>query len=636
MCFVDNIHAQNHNKNHQISLSAGQMIIFKDSIIYANNDTTVNIPYDEDYIIRKNRPSKSDSFYIDLKKRAYKRKWTRELHDIILISKSTDKAKPESQKTHLGVLYFLSYQDKYIRNIYIKKLDVFGPSINNPYGQPSTVLGEVGNKIHIKTRDRVIKNNLLIKSGDKIDPYVLADNERIIRQLPFIEDVKFNVINDTIISDYVDIEIILKDNFSKGFDVSTSNLKSLYIDTWDNNIVGTGQELDHMYFVDYENKPSEGLKGYYNTKNIYGSFINGRVEYEAIGNQGYSFRLWRDFYTQRTKYAGEIRYDNYNKDYSRVKLDSITEFFPLSYENKSAWIGRAFPINWRSFTSLTNFSLSVGYYEKKFTNRPLVTSSTRYKYWNEKCFLTSYSFSTIGYFKSSLVYNYGRTEDIPYGFVLTFTHGIEKNEFNDRIYNNVSFIKGDKIGQLGFGYVYSSLGGFINKNRFEQGMLKIGLKYFSNLLVIGKYKNRFFVNIEFTKGYHRLADEYLDINNFSGVRGFSNDSAIGTQRLVINTENVLFTPFYFAGFRFAFFAFADFAYIGSTYDWIFKNTLYPGFGVGVRLRNEHLVFKKFQIRFAYYPWMTERASGDLFALTSEWRFHPLDMNIKSPQIVEFK
>jgi hypothetical protein len=235
-----------------------------------------------------------------------------------------------------------------------------------------------------------------------------------------------------------------------------------------------------------------------------------------------------------------------------------------------------------------------------------------------------------------LVYNYGRTEDIPYGTTLKFTQGVEESEFSKRMYNSVSFIKGNNLGQLGFGYVSTALGGFINDNVFEQGVLKVSLNYFTNLMVINQFKFRHFLNIDFTKGYRRNKDEYLDVNDFSGVHGFVNDSARGTQKLVINWETVSFTPLYLAGFRFAVFGFADFAYVGSTLQWVFKNTLYSGFGFGIRMRNERFVFKTFQIRFAYYPNMTKRANGDAFTLSQEWRFKPNDMNVKSPEIVKFK
>jgi hypothetical protein len=101
-------------------------------------------------------------------------------------------------------------------------------------------------------------------------------------------------------------------------------------------------------------------------------------------------------------------------------------------------------------------------------------------------------------------------------------------------------------------------------------------------------------------------------------------------------EAVFFTPWYAGGFRFAPFVFADFAYVGATQQWIFRNNLYTGFGLGLRLRNEHFVFKTFQLKLAYYPFMSNSASGDLFTLSQEWRFRPNDFTVRSPEILIYK
>ena len=69
----------------------------------------------------------------------------------------------------------------------------------------------------------------------------------------------------------------------------------------------------------------------------------------------------------------------------------------------------------------------------------------------------------------------------------------------------------------------------------------------------------------------------------------------GTNRMILNTETVVFTPYQPLGFRIAVFGFADFGLIGYSPN-IFKNDFFTSFGLGVRLRNERLVFNTVQIR----------------------------------------
>ena len=619
-------------------MKAGHVLYADDRLVIAQNDTIIYLPLNVDFYIKKKDPTRADKLYFELQQRAYKKRWSKEIHDIIILHGSSGLSH-DTIKTQKNVVPFLPYRNLIIRNIKLNKLDVFGPSIMEPERKTTTWLGKTGNNLHIKTRDIIIYNHLLFKRGEPIDPYTLADNERILRDLPYIEDARIEISNINPARDSADITVITKDNWSKGADITTADLKNIYIDFWDNNVFGLGQELNNTYFQNPNRMPETGLKGYYNIRNISGSFINTRVDYYVIGNKSYSIDIWRDFFTQRTKYAGQLYYENFQRQYAMLKEDTGNYYYkPLAGTRSNFWLGRSFPFEKIGLTNtnLSNFSVAFGIYNTKYKVQPFVERDYRYEFHNKTFYLFSYAFSDVGFYRTSLVYNYGRTEDIPYGTMIKFTQGVEESQFSTRMYNSVSFIKGNNLGQLGFGYVTTAMGGFINDNVFEQGVLKVSLNYFTNLMVINQYKLRHFLNIDYTKGYRRNKDEFLDVNDFSGVHGFVNDSARGTQKLIINWETVSFTPFYLAGFRFAVFGFADFAYIGSTLQWVFKNTLYSGFGFGIRMRNERFVFKTFQIRFAYYPNMTKRANGDAFTLSQEWRFKPNDMNVKSPEIVKFK
>ncbi len=593
---------------------------------------------DEDYYIR-NKPTDGNDFYTKIKERAYQRKWTKEIHNLILLSPSEKNQEAvDSLITKNSEAYFLPYQHMVIRNISIKKINVFGGSIDEPDKETNNKIEKIGNKIHIKTRDHVIRKYILFKENQRLDPFYIAESERLLREQPFIQDVKIQIKPLTSSTDSIDVEILVKDNWSKGFDVTSSNLRNLDAEFWDYNLLGYGHELTNSYTYNAEKLPIWGLSGFYHVNNISSSFLNFKAGYSAYGNKGIMVGLWRDFFTQRTKYAGEIKYERFSRNYTIIKNDTtqLWEYFPVSYQRFDAWLGRSFPFRLKIFTTYPSFIVSAGIFRNSYNKRPAVSKDSRYDFYNKTFYLASLSLASKAYYKSSLIYNYGRTEDIPYGFIINLTHGIEQSEFKTRIYNSISLVKGNNLGQLGFLYNKIALGGFIHRDTFEQGILKLGLNYFSNLLVINRFKVRNFINIDFTKGYRRYNDEYLDINNFSGIRGLYNDSAIGDQRLRANFETVIFTPYYLLGFRVAFFAFLDFAYIGPSTQWIFKSNLYSGIGAGIRLRNERLVFKTFQIRLAYYPNISPRATGDVFAISQEWRFKPEDLTISSPQIIEFK
>lgn len=624
-------------KQAEIKLKKGDILFSDTRYIVAHKDTLVTLPITEDYYISKTTQIKADSIYKEIQEKAYKKRWTKELHNIVLMSGENGRQK-DTVETQMSEIPFLPYRNLIIRKISLKKLDVFGPTINDREQKPATIIERAGNKIHYNSRDRIIMKHLLFKEGEAIDPYTFADNERILRSMPYIEDARIEIDDINESGDSADIIVVTKDVWSIGFDLQFNNYNTYTIDSWDKNILGSGQEFYLKHYNTPRQKPESGLNGYYRIDNILGTFINSQVGYNAYGSQGYQVDFWRDFFTQRTKYAGEFYLHNLD-DYRKLKNDSgIYNYFPIHDREIRFWVGRAFPFKGFGIksTRFNSIIISSGIYDYYYFNRPAITPKTRYILQNRTFYLSSIAFVNQAYYNSNLVYSFGRTEDIPYGIVVKLTSGIEDNQYYKRMYNSFTIANGDYIGKVGYLYTSLALGGYMNKGHFEQGILKANLNFFSNLMVIGSFRFRNFVNVDFVRGYSRYGDETLNLNNLSGIRGYENDSAVGTQKLAINLETVCFTPLYLAGFRFAAFAFADFGYVGPTRLPVTANPLYSGFGLGVRIRNERLVFKTFQIRFAYYPYLSHSARGELFTISDESRFKPANFYKKSPEIIPFQ
>jgi hypothetical protein len=622
----------------EVRLRGGYVLYADDRVVIAEKDTIILLPLNVDFYIKKGEKEKGDQFYAKMQQSAYKNRWTTTLHNIVIAPSSSSEPVKDTLQTEKSEVPFLPYRNIVIRNITYKKLSVFGPSISNPDGQPKNWVHKTGNKLHVKTADWVLNSHLLIKKGDLIDPYVLADNERILRDLAFIEDVQVNVKNISVNSDSADVEILIKDKWSKGFDLNLDNLNQGYVELWNSNILGTGQENSNYYYWNPSGKPVSGWDGHYKMTNIGGTFINGQVGYSLYGSKGYNIDLSRNFYTQSTKYAGGLFYEKLETFNSISTIDS-SYFIPISYRKCNFWLGRSFPLkrNVMTATSKANLVLSGAVYFNLFNQRPLVDSSRFYPYHNKTYYLGSIAYSNLGYYKTNLVYNFGRAEDIPYGLLVKYTSGFEVNEFFNRMYNSIKISVGNSVTNVGFYYSSVAFGGFFHKDNFEQGILQLKTTFVTNLLVYKQYKFRHFFSVNFTRGYKRFDDEYLSINSdVYGVRSLNYNEGKGTQKLSLNYEVISFTPMYLLGFRVAIFGFVDLGLIGVSYTNVLSNPLYSGMGLGVRFRNEKLVFKTFQIRFAYYPLLPEQAAGELFSITDSPKFRPYDFYSKSPEILQFK
>ncbi|MFO7575233.1 MAG: hypothetical protein R6W67_08765, partial [Bacteroidales bacterium] len=274
--------------------------------------------------------------------------------------------------------------------------------------------------------------------------------------------------------------------------------------------------------------------------------------------------------------------------------------YPFEYSYQDYWAARSFLLDLRSHTRII---LGARYINNNVFERPAIDSRSYYSLQKYKLWLSSLSFSIQKFYKTSFIYNYGRTEDIPYGALAVITAGYELNEFKNRNYIGASFSWGNPPGRLGYLNLSAGASAFLIDKVTEQGMVNLSMNYFTDLLMSGRWRFRGFAKVSLTKGFDRYTDEYLTLGRNDIVTGFRNDSLRGNQRSAINLEAVAFSPLSIYGFRFAFFCFYDYAALGKGYDFLPGTADVHAIGGGVRIRNNNLIINTFQIRLAWYPGM---------------------------------
>ena len=246
--------------------------------------------------------------------------------------------------------------------------------------------------------------------------------------------------------------------------------------------------------------------------------------------------------------------------------------------------------------------------------------------------LVGVGLSSRGYYKDRLIRNFGRTEDIPVGTSLQLTSGYQIGEFFNREYVGIEFAEGEVLRKFGYIKGTFKLGGFFRHKTLEQGVLKMRGEYFSRLQTWNLFKYRQFITVDYTKGIRRKEQDYLDINDANGIRGLYNFFLTGTERFVVNTESVIFTPFYVGGFRTAFLAFFDFGLIDTPRG----RDSYYGAGFGMRLKNDNLAFNTIQLRLGFYPSVPFEAASRSFNFSTIGNLELQDFDISSPQIIQFR
>jgi hypothetical protein len=217
-----------------------------------------------------------------------------------------------------------------------------------------------------------------------------------------------------------------------------------------------------------------------------------------------------------------------------------------------------------------------------------------------------------------------------------FTFGREFNEFKQRTYlgSEISFGRSSK--PIGYFYTYAGFSTYLNKTATEQGLLSFRLNYFSNLVTMGRSKIRNFVYAHYTRGFGRYSNEYIKFTDDNGFSGFLNDSVNGTQRLDLSLESVLFSPINSYGFRFAFFAFTDFAFLSGTTERLGSGYALTSIGLGIRIRNDNLVFNTLQIRIGYFPNPPQYSRISPVTVSGEQLLKPENFEPGAPLIIPYR
>ncbi len=543
---------------------------------------------------------------------------------------------------------YKKYEDRWIRKIYIHRLDVFGHSVYDTLRKPNNWIDKTGNKLHTNTREDVVRNNFLFFSeGDRIDSDLFKDNERYIRQQGIFHDVRIEITPYPTIKNAVDVHVFIQDVWSLLPDGSVGGLDNFTIGLEQRNFQGRGHSWKNT--VSYNGKDPRQRTEFasrYLIPSLGKSFVSAQADFQLQrDNKLGGIKLFKPFLTPETKYAGafEVNYNTnrtfeFAPDPTNPQL-SIRNYFWTRSFLFDTWLGRSFKLFFGSkdFRERARFIVALRQTQQRFIKRERQVTDTSYQlYQNTNLTLISLGFSNRRYKRDLLIYGFGRTEDVPVGQLVSVVLGSDKAETGQRTYAG---LKVSAATYFKYGYLNSlfNLGSFWKDGKAQQGVFNIENGYFSPLQQLHKnWYTRQFVTIRYTLGINRFNNEYLNISGTDGIQGISSDELRGNQKLVVGLESVLFSPVNVLGFRVAPFVSADVGWVARSSSKLFSSSPYQGYGIGFRFRNETLTFNTFQIKFVYYsgiPALTNPTRFDFDGISS-LRFR--DFAVTNPEVVVFR
>jgi len=626
-------------------IEPGAALNFQDTVFIKKGrylllkNTFITIPRDTFYIIHQQKTGKSEErsiqhsqiFYDTVYKKLSRNKITQLLYYLaFVVPKQSDL--PDTLQVLKSTQPFEIFDDKIIRTIDVKVLPPFGASVYDTGLYAVRGFGHTLNSVHMNTRKYVIRRNLLFKEGDQVNPTLLADNERLLRNISAIDNARIIVKQTIPESDSVDLIVVVKDVWSIGLDIPLITTKQVKFRPYDANFLGLGDQLSITLSMNLYQAPFSLFEGLsYTYSNIGGSLINATTGYTAdrTGNRELLFHLDRSFLTNLTKWAGAV-YTSWI-----IKVDEVADSLKITshYNTEGIWLGRSFLLNRPKETS--RGIISAGVYRKSFTSRPVVTIDSNRSYYNQIQFLTTYSFSRNEFYLTDYIRNFGKTENLPYGQLYQLTVGADKTDFYTRLYSGIHLSAGNYFDNFGYLSFYMKFGGFFNHSSFEDAVAKFNLNYFTPLLPDPdqRYKFRVFFSADYRYAFNSRPNnrDFYDANLDFRIDKVSNREYFNAVNIIsARLSSVCFVPWYFYGFRFGIMMELQAGLIAHQNEKLYNAPLFSSIGLSLIIKNDNLIFPAFLISGYYYPVSVGNVRQLQFMLSSDLQVDYYDFNVTAP------
>ncbi|TDW99206.1 BamA/TamA family outer membrane protein [Dinghuibacter silviterrae] len=533
---------------------------------------------------------------------------------------------------------FLPQQGRHIRRIYFRRVQVFGPNdIYDTTFQSSNRLLKLANNMHYDSRQWVIKQSLFFHPGDTVNAYELADNERYLRNLPFIQDARIYLTSASSNSDSVDINVVTKDVFEYGGDLSELSNTNAKFDIYNNDLFGAGQSFAFGFLWDKTFMPRVGTQVQYTKSNIGGTFIDGSVGYTYLNNNApldtntyegsYYISLNRPLYRRVTPVIGGL---SLAKNFS-INIHSLGDSLYRNYQYNivDAWVGyNCWPGMERSNGSEArgpSLAILLRHYNLYFTQYPIPQYKADPVYNNRRYLLGEFALYRQDFFKAHYFFGFGRTEDVPLGYTIGLYGGEETWVQRQRAYSGLNLqkywvtpLKGLLNTQLGLSSFWHPGTGS------EDAVIHGEVDYYSRLVTFPWSRFREFIMLDYLDCPNPFFYKPLNINNQFGIYGISNTQINGFQRLNMRAYSNFYTPLKVYGFKFNLQATIQTSQLAYRDENLFDNRLYAGFGLGCEVRNENLTFNTLKIDANYYPYVPPGMRGNFYfeiTTVSDFRFN---------------
>lgn len=495
---------------------------------------------------------------------------------------------------------FECYRGKIIRRLEVEVVYPYGVSLDSPYYYHPTRLQARANKFQFSTRDQVIKNEVLFKEGDRVDPQLFADTERNLWEKNIYKDIRILV--EEIGDDMVDVTIFVRDRWNIGF-LTSAGYNYVQVGLQFNNIFGLSQILQvdgSFYFRKFD---AYRVHLNYTYTNIRSSFINVGLDgaYDIL-NQNGTLAVTRNFYSSKAEWAGRILVTG-----RRNNLVLPAEGFGyvqswVSTISQDFWLAKSFKLGGKLQEKypLTRFVVAARAQRTDYLERPYVLGPGRIiNFIDQNNILGALGIAQWDYYIDHNVYSLDKAEYFQKGMSAALIGGFQMDEvLQRRTYLALALQYGISFVNAGYYLTYLKGGGFVNPHTVDQGLIDWQNTFYSIPVKMGRWNWRSFLTTGIRLGFSRPDGRELIVNNATGLRGLSSLYLRGVRTYSFSYEADFYYTKTILGFSSSYFVFADLAMYQPQPQYRFFQS---GVGLGFRLRHLGIGLGFLEVTLAYYP-----------------------------------
>ena len=234
-----------------------------------------------------------------------------------------------------------------------------------------------------------------------------------------------------------------------------------------------------------------------------------------------------------------------------------------------------------------------------YLDRPFVDAETNFAFHDVYSNLVKLSFRNIDYLKTSKLFGFGRTEDVPYGDIIDFTGGYQWNGYYQRPYMGAFYSRARNYRDKGYFSLNMALGGFYRQNKIEDFVVGGRFSFYSPLLKLWGYEFRNTINATFNSVDNKLY--YSKINFGNDLWLLRQDRLYGDSKFSFRTQTIFYSNLNLWGFRFAFYPFVDMGWLASDAYFIGNKQFFAVYGIGTQIKNESLTLPGLHVRAGFMP-----------------------------------